>query len=89
MEQRKKERDNQMNAAVKMSLIILASALVAGGGVATTTHDLWTISVAVLVNIGTTLGGLLIQSPLPRKEWTDEQRAEKVVPAVPPVVKPA
>jgi hypothetical protein len=76
-----------MNAYVKMALVIIASALVAGGGVATTTHDLWTIGVAVLVNVGTTLGGLLIQSPLPRKEWTDEQRAAKV--AAPEAVKPA
>lgn len=77
-----------MNSYAKMALIIVASALVAGGGVATTSHDLWTIGVAVLVNIGTTLGGLLIQSPLPRKEWSDEERAAKVVPpATVPVVK--
>lgn len=78
-----------MNPYVKGFLIIIASALVAGGGVATTSHDLWTIGIAVLVNIGTTLGGLLLQSPLPRKEWTDEERAAKVVPpaVVPPVVK--
>jgi len=78
-----------MNPYVKMALVIVASALVAGGGVATTSHDPWVIAVAVLVNIGTTLGGLLIQSPLPRKEWTDEERAAKVVTPVPPVVKPA
>ena len=64
-----------MNSYLKGFLIILASALVAGGGVATTSHDLWTIGVAVLVNIGTTLGGLLLQSPLHRKKWAAEQRA--------------
>lgn len=67
-----------MNPYVKGFLVVFASALVAAGGVAATSHDLWTIGVAVMVNIGTTLGGLLLQSPLPRKEWTEDQRAAKV-----------
>lgn len=64
-----------MNGYPKMALIVFASALVAGGGVAATSHDTWAISVAVLINIGTTLGALLIPSPIPRKEWTADERA--------------
>ena len=62
---------------IKMALIIMGSALMAGGGVAQTTHDPWTIGIAIIINIGTTLTGLLMQSPLPRKEWTEEERAAK------------
>lgn len=64
-----------MNGYPKMALIVFASALVAGGGVAATSHDIWAISVAVLINVGTTLGALLIPSPIPRKEWTSDERA--------------
>ena len=70
-----------LNPYIKGFLVVFASALVAAGGVAATSHDLWTIGVAVMVNIGTTLGGLLLQSPLPRKEWSDEERAAKVIAA--------
>lgn len=79
-----------MHPYARGALIVIASALVAGGGVATTSHDLWTIGVAVLVNIGTTLGGLLLQSPLPRKEWSEEERAAKAIrDAAAAAVKPA
>jgi len=64
-----------MNGYPRIALTVFASALVAGGGIATTTHDWWAIAVAVLINIGTTLGALLLPSPLPRKEWTAEERA--------------
>jgi len=67
-----------INPYLKGFLMVFASALVAAGGVAATSHDLWTIGVAVMVNIGTTLGGLLLQSPLPRKEWTAEERVAKM-----------
>lgn len=85
-----------MHPYVKGALIILGAALAQVGVTATpivavrvpTTLDLWVIGIAALANIGTTLIALLIQSPIPRKEWTDEERAAKVVPA-PAVVKPA
>ena len=88
-----------MNPYLKSALIVLASALAQVGVTATpivalripTTLDLWVIGLAVIVNIASTSLALLLQSPLPRKEWTDEERAAKVVSAavVPPVVKPA
>ena len=64
-----------MNGYRRIALLVLASALVAGGGVAATTHDWWAILVAALINVGTTLGALMLPSPLPRKEWTAEERA--------------
>ena len=85
-----------MNPYAKAFLIILGAALAQVGVTATpivavrvpTTLDIWIIGLAVLANIGTTLTALLIQSPIPRKEWTDEERAAKVVTAVPvPIVK--
>lgn len=72
-----------MSPVLKGALIVFASALVAAGGVATTTHDPWTIGIAVMVNVGTTLLGLLMPSPLARKEWTEEERAAKL-PLKPP-----
>lgn len=72
-----------MNGYIKITFIVFAAALVAGGGVAATSHDPWAISVAVLINIGTTLGALLAPSPLPRKEWTAEQRAASLNPKGP------
>lgn len=64
-----------MNPYAKGVLVVLASAMVCAGGVATTTHDPLTIGIAVMVNVGTTILGLVMPSPIPRKEWTDEERA--------------
>lgn len=75
-----------MNPYLKGFLIILASALGAGAAVAATTHDLWPISLAVIMNISATTIALLTQSPLPRKEWTEEERAVKEA-ATPPTQK--
>ena len=72
-----------MNPYLKSILVVLASAMVCAGGVATTTHDVWTIGIAVMVNVGTTVLGLVMPSPLPRKEWTDEERAVKAAAPVP------
>lgn len=63
-----------MNPYAKGVLITVASAMICAGGVATTTHDLWTIGIAVMINVGTTVLGLLLPSPLPRKEWTEAER---------------
>jgi len=63
-----------MNPYAKGILIVLASAMGAGAAVAATTHEVWTISLAVIANISTTTIALIMQSPLPRKEWTDDQR---------------
>lgn len=75
-----------MNPILKGTLVVIASAMVCAGGVAATTHDLLTIGIAVMVNIGTTVLGLVMPSPIPRKEWTDEERAVQntVTPAVQP-----
>lgn len=88
-----------MNPYLKGFLIVFASALgsgsaitttiVVGGGRVPTTIDIWIISLAVATNIATTVLALVTQSPLPRKEWTEQERAAKVVPPVPEVVKPA
>jgi hypothetical protein len=77
-----------MNPLAKGFLIVLASALgtgsalattiVVGGGRVPTTLDLWVISLGVLTNVATTSLALLTQSPIPRKEWTEEERAAKV-----------
>ena len=64
-----------MNPYVKGFLIILASAMGAGAAVASTTHDIWTIALAVIANVSTTTIALVMQSPIPRKEWTQEERA--------------
>lgn len=79
-----------MNPYLNGGLIVLFSALGAGAAVATTTHDPWTIGLAAIINLSTTTLALLTKSPLPRKEWTEEERAGRAVPAVPPsvVVKP-
>lgn len=63
-----------MNPYLKGVLVVAASAMVCAGGVATTTHDPWTIGIAVMVNVGTTVLGLIMPSPIPRKEWTADER---------------
>lgn len=73
-----------MNPYLKGFLVVLASAMVCAGGVATTTHDPWTIGIAVMVNVGTTVLGLVMPSPIPRKEWTDEERLAKIAAAATP-----
>jgi len=86
-----------MNPYAKAVLIVLASALAQIGVTATpivavripTTLDLWVIALAVIANVASTSLALLLQSPLPRKEWTDEERAAKVVPIAPVVKAPA
>lgn len=67
-----------MNQYLKGALIILASAMIAFATTATQTHDPWTIGLAVIGSIGTTTLALLMQSPLPRKEWTDEEREANI-----------
>jgi hypothetical protein len=74
----------KMNQYVKGVLIIFGSALVAGTGVAVTSHDPWVIVIAVLANIGSTILALIVQSPIPREPWTPEERQAKV--ATPPAV---
>lgn len=66
-----------MSPYIKGILIVLASAMGAGAAVAATTHDIWTISLAVIANVSTTTIALVMQSPIPRKEWTEEERAGK------------
>lgn len=76
-----------MNQYLKGFLVVLASALAQVGVTATpivavrvpTAIDFWVIGLAVLVNVSTTLTGLMMQSPLPRKEWTEEDRAKLAV----------
>jgi hypothetical protein len=75
-----------MNPYVKGFLIIFASAIGQLSATATpivatripTTLDLWVVSLAVLANIAGTTLALVTQSPLPRKEWTDEERQAKI-----------
>lgn len=76
-----------MNPYIKGAVIILASALGAGAAMAATTHDPWAITVAVVMNLSATTIALITQSPLPRKEWTEEERAKNVAPS-PPETKP-
>jgi len=84
-----------MNPYLKGALIILASALAQIGVTAApivavrvpAALDIWVIALAVITNIASTSLALLLQSPLPRKEWTDEERAAKAA-EVPVAVKP-
>ena len=39
----------------------------------------------LLIQIGTTVGALLVGSPVPRQQWTPEERAAK---AEPPTIQP-
>lgn len=72
-----------MNPYAKGALIVLASALGAGAAMAATTHDPWAITVAVIMNLSATTVALITQSPIPRKEWTPEERAAVIAaPAV-------
>lgn len=88
-----------MNPYAKGLLIVLASALGAGSAIATTivvgggrvptALDIWVIILAVATNIAATSIALLTQSPLPRKEWTEEERQTKTAAAVVPQPKGA
>lgn len=81
-----------MNPYLKGFMIVLSSALAQVGVTATpivsvrvpTALDIWVISLAVMTNIATTVLALVTQSPLPRKEWTQEERLAKLVPAAQP-----
>ncbi len=75
-----------MNPYLRGFLVVMASAMVAGSGVAATSHDPWTIGIAIMSNVGGTILALLLPSPLPRKEWTDEERQAKIaaIPAAQP-----
>jgi hypothetical protein len=63
------------NIYVNLVLSALAAAIVAGTGVAATTHDPWPIGVAALSALAVAVIQHLRQ--LPRQEWTEEQRAAK------------
>lgn len=70
-----------MNKYVDLALSALAAAIVSGGAVAATTHDIWPIAVASAVGLATAITQHLRQ--LPRDTWTDEQRAAKVEKEIP------
>ena len=85
-----------MSQGLKSFLIIFACALGQMSLTATpivasrvpSTLDIWVISLAVMANIAGTTIALLTQSPLPRREWTAEERTAKMQPQVPAEVKP-
>lgn len=68
-----------IQAYFNLFLSAAAAAAAAGAAVATTTHDPWPISIASIAALATSIAQQLRPSPLPRKEWTDEERAAKKV----------
>lgn len=69
------------NKYVDLVLSALAAALLAGGAVATTTHEIWPIAVASAMGLATAITQHLRQ--LPRDTWTEEERAAKVEKEIP------
>ncbi len=66
-----------MNKYVDLIISAIASALAAGGGVATTTKEVWPIAVAALIAFGVSITQHMRQ--LPRDEWTEEERQSKEI----------
>jgi len=72
--------DQDIKNYINLSLSALAGAAISGAGVAATTHDPWPIGAASISGFAIAVAQHLRQ--LPRKEWTDEERAEKTAPIV-------
>lgn len=67
-----------MNPYLNLALSALAAGLVSATTIAATTHERWAIGIAFVNGVAIAVVQHIRQ--LPRKEWTDEERSEKVAP---------
>lgn len=66
-----------MNPYVKAALVLIGTALASfGASAANGVHDWFIISGGMATALGGAIAGLFVQ--LPQKEWTTEERAEKL-----------
>ena len=72
--------DQDVKNYINLGISALAGGAASGGAVAATTHDPWPIGAAAVTGFAIAITQHLRQ--IPRKEWTEEERAAKTLPPV-------